>query len=87
MTELTDDYDFQKNIIKYIKENKLSIEQGIDLAYKFGVVSTLSLQMWDIEEALDNDRSLEEVKDLLLEELEMAENEYDDLVKACNVDL
>jgi len=69
------------------KENRITIEQGLDLVYNFTIAATLEMQLWDIETAIANKDSLEDVKNILEEELDNAEKELSDLAVECKVKL
>jgi len=82
-----DEGSIQELVYNHIKENRITIEQGLDLVYNFTIAATLEMQLWDIETAIANKDSLEDVKNILEEELDNAEKELSDLAVECKVKL
>jgi len=82
-----DDNDIRETIAKYVKENRITIEQGLDIIYNYAVMGSLEMQLWDIETAIDEGDSLADVKNLFISELDSAENEYNEFLKECNIKL
>jgi len=87
MIENFDDFDITKVVLQYISDNKITVEQGLELVYRYVVTAMLEMQLWDIETAIDNNDSLGDVKNTWEAELDDAEKDLRELTKELNVEV